>query len=132
MSTTEGKSPDLDRLEFQRKLADAGQQNACAREKYWSELSIEEKIERTRQMVKRCQNEQQAQAEWLSAQQEEIRFLQERFNAHVHGQNGLGYLPANFSTDGRLARGYTPKRYLDAPQICLGDRNVVDPDKVYF
>lgn len=110
----------------------------CAmREKYWSELSIEEKIERTREMVKRTQREQQAQTEWLSAMQDEIRLLSERFNAHTHGgQNGLAQLPANFSSDGRLNRGWAPtplKRYAAELQAkCHGDRNVVDPSKVYF
>jgi hypothetical protein len=89
---------------------------AC-RDKYWSELSIEEKIERTRQMVKSLRVEVQQ----LYRLHDELHRLRSQFQSHRHQLDDGGKVVILLSQD--LDRGGYDNPAKPAE---------TDPDKVYF
>lgn len=102
---------------YQSGPGDAHRQNA--RQKFWSELSIEEKIERCRQMIKNLQAEIHVRMEDALV---ELQALRRQFPEHTHSNLGQCVVPA---TAQREANGYGHK-YPDT----IGKAE--DPDKVYF
>ena len=85
--------------------------NQVSREKYWKELSIEEKIERMRQQVKHTQYQQ-------DDTRETVMRLNENFSRHKHVDGEI-----SVSLDAAHGR---PEQY--SP----GRRIAVNPDEVYF
>lgn len=67
-----------------------GELNTPTRERYWSELSIEEKLERIRVQVKRNRDHCQQRIEALEI---ELQKLRQEFPVHVHGADGRVLVP---------------------------------------
>lgn len=63
----------------------------CAREKYWSELSIEEKLERTRKIVKEGDDYRDREIRKL---RQELSRLSNQFTEHQHSISGEASIPA--------------------------------------
>lgn len=80
-STTQSKNRSIDEVCLKE----------TAREKYWTELSIEEKLERTRQVVKQVLVPLQHEVERLT---EHCYRLEAKFNDHNHNGNEV-YVKAN-------------------------------------
>ncbi len=106
---------------IQERVARAYNENECctaSREKYWSELSIEEKIERTRSEVKQYQRS-------VAQIGDQFYNLMRQFGTHQHGESGLILIPLEaFATMEKslAAAGY---------QGMLG-RGPKDNQEVYF
>ena len=84
-----------------------------SREKYWKELSIEEKIERMRQQVKLTQYQE-------TDTRETVMRLAENFSRHEHGERGI-----TVALDVAASR----------PMMEIKGRRTgrpVNPDEVYF
>ena len=86
------------------------------REKCWSELSIEEKLERTRQQVKQLAH----LWEELARLGQQLEALKSQFQAHAHGANDQVMVPCWVPPGRDFANGSGK---------CLEPS---DPDKVYF
>ena len=131
MRTTDERGPTA--AEVQEKLkahqADLCQGQTAMREKYWSELSIEEKIERTRETVQRQGRQQERLGHDLRLAVQTIHMLSAQLRVHRHTVDNGGEVTVPMPDGSRVGYGDGAST-LD--QKCLGDRNVVDPDKVYF
>lgn len=104
--------------ELLEKHRDRGCDTVAGRPKFWGELSLEEKIERTREMVHQFDGLNRE----LYRLRNQLRMLTDRFNSHKHDNNDNAMLPATFTTfDGGLDYGgekLTTER--------------ADPNQVYF
>lgn len=96
--------------------AEAGLDNECRQPKPWVEASIEEKIERTREMVKSLHST----ANYLDGRISELRSLRDDLIEHRHLEDGKVMLPAD---GGR-------KRLNDYGGCCNAAQEA--PEKAYF
>jgi hypothetical protein len=85
-----------------------------SREKYWSELTVEEKVERLRQMLKGL-------ADSTSRDHEKLYFLSDLFDIHEHNQRGETAVPSK--------KIYAGHQYPIGGKIQAKGGN---PDDVYF
>lgn len=98
------------------------------REKYWSELSIEERIERTREIVQRTRREMGEQLAMIESVLGENQRLSQRFLAHSHGADKV-LIPA--ADERQYLAGMVGRGYAGSLNKC-GPERPADPDKVYF
>lgn len=87
------------------------------REKYWSELGIEEKVERMRSIVRR-------QGDQLDRIETEFHSLRRQFANHEHNAKSEVVLPIDPGSKGGF--GYSAT---EAPSRLRGSQ---DPNEVYF
>lgn len=93
----------------------------CSREKYWRECSIEEKIERLRQIVKTMQRDQALIGELAQTASDQL-------TEHKHAE-GKVLVPLRSSHGGYLARA-SQGHYAELANSSLG--HIGHPDDVYF